>query len=48
MRELTIDHRTCHLDVLLTGHEHEDISLWARQMNLEHLLDGAVDVVFAR
>ena len=46
-----IDWRTFHdvasrCDILLTGHEDEDVSGWVGKVNLQDLLDGTVDVVF--
>ena len=34
-------------DVLLTRHEDKDIARRKREVNLEYLLDRAIDVVFA-
>lgn len=45
---LTFDNGAGHLDVLLTGHEDENVAGRIGEMNLKDLLDGAVDVVLAR
>ena len=47
-RRRTLNDLTGDLDVLLTGHEDEHVPWRVRQMDLEDLLDGAVDVVLAR
>ena len=44
----TFNDLACCLDILLTRHEHQDIALRTRQVDLQHLLDGRVDIVFAR
>ena len=41
------DHFAGTFDVLLASHEDEDVAWWMRQVDLESLLDSAVNVVFA-
>lgn len=45
---LTFNNLTRRLDILLTCHEHQDITLRTGQVDLQHLLDGGIDIVFAR
>lgn len=45
MTILTSNDIASSLDILLTRHEHQDITLRHRQMNLQDLLDGAIDIV---
>lgn len=45
--ESTSHDLTADLDVLLTRHEDEDIASGMREVNLQGLLDGAVNIVFA-
>ena len=47
MRQSLVDDLARNLDILLSSHEDQDITWRERQVNLQHLLDGAVDVVFA-
>ncbi len=44
----TCNHTARRFDILLTRHEDKNISRWTSQVNLEHLLDGAVDVILTR
>ena len=46
--KLTLDDLAGHFDVLLSGHEDEDVTRRKREMDLQDLLDGAVDIVLAR
>ena len=46
--QLTLDDLAGHFDVLLSGHEDEDVTRREREMDLQDLLDGAVDIVLAR
>ena len=41
----TLDDLTSDFDVLLSSHEDEDITRRKRQVDLQHLFDGTVDVV---
>ncbi len=44
----TLHNLAGYLDVFLPGHEDEDVARREREMDLQDLLDGAVDVVLAR
>ena len=46
--KLTLDDLAGHFDVLLSGHEDEDVTRRQREMDLQDLLDSAVDIVLAR
>jgi hypothetical protein len=46
--QLTINHSACHFDVLLPSHENQNISHRHRKMDLQNLLNSAVDVVLTR
>ncbi|SRR5258708_1170083 len=45
---LTVHNLTRYLDILLPGHKYQNVPRRKRQVDLEHLLDGAVNVVLAR
>jgi hypothetical protein len=45
---LALHHLTCNFDVFLTSHEHKNIAGRETEMDLEDLLDGRVNVIFAR
>ena len=46
--KLTLNDLAGHFDILLSGHEDEDVTRRKREMDLQDLLDGAVDIVLAR
>ena len=46
--KLTLNDLAGHFDILLSGHEDEDVTRRKREMYLQDLLDGAVDIVLAR
>jgi hypothetical protein len=45
--EPTLDHLARYLNILLSSHENKNIAGGKREMNLEDLFNGAVDVVLA-
>lgn len=44
----TIHNLTRYLNIFLPGHKYQNVPRRKRQMDLKHLLDGAVDVILAR
>lgn len=44
---LTLDDGTRGLDVLLTGHEDENVTSRLGQVDLQYLLDGTIHIIFA-